>query len=98
MEADRLSIGTVAKGELKGQCRIGGIDRIQSLGRRAAISTHRPQCPIGTEREAGDLIGQHSYRSRDSRVGIDRNQSPGGFRRLDDSEEYAVTRPCGHRL
>ena len=42
MEGDRLSIGTVAKRKLKGQCRIGRIDRIQGLGRRAAVSAHGP--------------------------------------------------------
>ena len=71
MEADRLAVGTISKRKLKGQCRIGRIDRVQGLGRRAAVSTHGPQRPVGTESKAGDLISQCSYSCRNARVGID---------------------------
>jgi hypothetical protein len=98
MEGDRLAIGTVAKGKLKGQCRIGGIDRIESLRRRAAVSTHSPQGPGAAESKAGDIIGQRSYESRNARIGINSDQSPHGIGGLNDSEQRSVTGPCGQRL
>jgi hypothetical protein len=98
MESYRLAIGTVAKRKLKGQCRVGCVDGVQGLGRRAAISAHSPQGPSRTEGEACDLIGQNSYLSRDAGIRIDSNQSPDRIRRFDDSEKHAVSRSCGHCL